>query len=80
MFKKRRNIKNATVFKVHYSDVGVSTSYSVREFSSAKSMEQWIVRQDTAIFGFVVRNRYALIEEEWEVFTTIGKKHYFYPT
>ncbi|MDR0604505.1 MAG: hypothetical protein LBG80_09415 [Bacteroidales bacterium] len=51
---------------------GSSTVVEDRIFKTIKAMEQWIYRNDSD-FGRLILNRYALIENQWEVFTTIGK-------
>ncbi|MCL2328954.1 MAG: hypothetical protein FWC39_10660 [Bacteroidetes bacterium] len=67
----KKSIKNATKFKVTYSDLnGEEITIKSKEFKSIKSMEQWIVRNDC--LALFIHKRYALLDD-WEVFTTIGK-------
>lgn len=72
-FKRRRNIERATSFKVQYLlFLEDDKSIKEREFNSLKSMSQWCTRNDT--FDSMVIKTLALIDDDWEPFTTIGKK------
>ncbi|MDR2806281.1 MAG: hypothetical protein LBB85_11735 [Dysgonamonadaceae bacterium] len=73
MLTNRKKIENSTRFKATYMIIGEqSTSY--REFASYKAMMQWVERNDR-VFDFFLINKYALINEAWEPFATIGKKN-----
>lgn len=46
----------------------------MREFKSLKSMNQWVDRNDTAC-DFLLLARYAMIDNKWEWFDTVGNKN-----
>ncbi len=73
MFKPRRNIERATSFKVQYTIIGETDEVKEREFDNIKSLRQWIDRNEGR-FDVLILNTLALIMDEWEPFTTIGKK------
>lgn len=75
-FKPRRNIERSTKFKVQYSCyLNDEVTVHEREFNSLESMRQWIARNDNpGILGIMVLKTLALVMDEWEPFTTIGKK------
>lgn len=70
--KRRRSIERATSFKVWYAEIGENGTRE-REFANLKSLRQWIDRNEELFDVFVLKTL-ALIDGEWEPFTTIGKK------
>lgn len=75
-YTPRRNIERATSFRVDYiCYLDDSRKVLTREFSSTKSLEQWVARNDNdTTLGILVLKRRALINDIWEPYTTIGKK------
>ena len=72
--KRRRNIGRATKFKAKYVIIGDDAPGPLeREFDNLKSMRQWIDRNEES-FDLMVVKTLALIYDEWEPFTTVGKK------
>jgi hypothetical protein len=71
--ERRIKIEDSTRFKAAYLIAGEKALHC-REFASYKAMMQWIERNDQA-FDFLLANKYALINERWEPFATIGKKN-----
>lgn len=73
-FKPRRSIERATRFKVLYWEVmDEEKTVHEREFNTLKSLRQWIDRNGES-FDILILKTLALILDEWEPFTTIGKK------
>jgi len=70
--KPKPMIAQATSFKVSYVDAESPKDTMFREFKSIRTMNQWIERNMS--FAFFVMNKFALIDGNWEAFTTIGKK------
>jgi hypothetical protein len=75
-FKLRKlSLDRATCFKVYYCKCAAGeTTALMREFKSLKSMNQWIDRSDME-FGFMIFARYALIDNGWECFVTVGNRN-----
>lgn len=72
--KPRRNIERATKFKVQYALCnGEAREIQEREFANLKSLRQWIDRNEQ-LFDVLIIKTLGLIRDEWEPFTTIGKK------
>lgn len=75
-FKKRIPFEQATKFRVEYvcylhNDLPVQS----RTFNSAASLAQWVTRNDNDnTFGIKVLRRLALLGDQWEPYTTIGRK------
>jgi hypothetical protein len=69
-----KGLNNAVRFRVFYVKCAISsTNALVREFRTLKSMNQWIDRNETK-FDFLLIARYAMIENKWEHFLTVGNK------
>jgi hypothetical protein len=73
--QRRNKISEATQFKVTYVDCDGTAELMLRQrtFKTIKVMEQWIVR-NSIYFNRLMINKYALIDDGWEAFTTIGRK------
>lgn len=71
---KPNTVSDATQFKVTYIDCNGSDDIKQKEktFKTQKIMEQWIGRND--FFFRLIINRFALIRNQWEAFTTIEKR------
>lgn len=73
MFKRRRNIERATMFRIEYLSYIDDEKSEYRDFKTAKSLNQWVDRNSSDIA--LMLNRFALIDDTWEPYTTIGKKN-----
>lgn len=69
-FKKKKLFKNATSFKITYTDAGTIRE---KEFCSTKTLEQFASR-NSAKFDFLVIHKFALIDNEWYRYTVIGNR------
>lgn len=72
--KRRKNIERATSIMVQYAVLEPEVDVKERLFNNYKSARQWIIDRNDGTLDFMVMRMLVLIDDEWEPFTTIGKK------